>query len=90
MKKLTIRLGDDSYEDLRDLAKDRGLSMAGLVRFAVDTTFEDELDAMAGLRGYNEYLMHPEDAISFDDFLKERGITREDLEAYNEVADDHP
>ncbi len=74
MKRLLVNLDDEMYEDLRRLAFEKSVPMARLVRFAIDKTFEDDLDRIAGERGLEDYLKDPSKAISLDDLLKENGI----------------
>ncbi len=74
MKRLLVNLDEEMYEDLRRLAFEKSVPMARLVRFAIDKTFEDDLDRVAGERGLEEYLKDPSTAISLDDLLKENGI----------------
>ena len=52
-------LDDDFHEDLKELAHRKKTTMAALVRYAVDITFEDELDVIAGERSLEEYLRRP-------------------------------
>ena len=74
MKKLLVYLDEDLHEDLKELAHRRKTTMASLVRHALDATFEDELDVIAGERGLNEHLKDPSSTISLDDLLKEMNI----------------
>jgi hypothetical protein len=74
MKKLMVYLDDDFHEDLKELAHRKKTTMAALVRYALDSTFEDDLDVIAGEHSLQEYLRDPSSAISLDDFLKEMGI----------------
>lgn len=74
MKKLLVYLDEDSHEDLKLLALRKKTTMAALVRHAIDATFEDELDAIAGQRALEEHLQDPSSTMTLDDFLKERGI----------------
>ena len=74
MKKLLVYLDEERHEDLKELAHRKKTTMAALIRHAVEEVFEDELDAIAGVRGLEEYLKDPSSAISLDDFLKEQGI----------------
>ena len=74
MKKLLVYLDDDFHGDLKELAHRKKTTMAALVRYAVDKTFEDELDAIAGEASLEEYLRDPSSGISLDEYLKERGI----------------
>ena len=74
MKKLLVYLDEDFHADLKELAHQKKVSMGALVRFAVDKTFEDELDGIAAQRGFEEHLRDPSGTISLDDFLKEQGL----------------
>ena len=74
MAKLLVYLDEDFHADLKELALRKKTTMAALVRYALDYTFEDDLDAIAGQRSFEEYLRDPASAISLDDYLKERGI----------------
>ena len=74
MKRLLVNLDEEMYEDLRRLAFEKNVAMAKLVRFAIDKTFEDELDRIAGMRGLEEYLKDPSRAASLDELLEENGI----------------
>ena len=60
MKKLMIYLSEDVHEDLRQLAFRKRTSMAALVRYALDKTFEDELDVIAGERALEEAAKNPD------------------------------
>jgi hypothetical protein len=74
MKKLMVYLDEDFHEDLKELAHRKKTTMAALVRYALDYTFEDELDVIGAEHGWQEYLKDPSSAISLDDYLKERGL----------------
>ena len=74
MKKLMVYLDEEVHEDLKVLALRHKTSMAELVRYAIDKTFEDQLDVIAAQRSWEEYLRDPSSAISLDEYLKERGI----------------
>jgi hypothetical protein len=74
MAKLLVYLDEDVHGDLKELAHRKKTTMAALVRYALDHTFEDELDAIAGERSLDEYLQDPSSATSLDEYLKERGI----------------
>jgi hypothetical protein len=74
MKKLMIYLSDDVHEDLRLLAFQKRTSMAALVRYALDKTFEDELDVIAGERALEEYAADPTQAVTLDEYMERRGI----------------
>jgi hypothetical protein len=74
MAKLLVYLDEDFHGDLKELAHRKKTSMAALVRYALDKTFEDELDVIAGEASLEEYLRDPSSGISLDDYLKEHGI----------------
>ena len=73
MKRLLVNLDDDMYEDLRRLAFEKNVPMARLVRFAIDKTFEDELDRIGGMRGLEEYAKDPSVAMTLEEFLESQG-----------------
>ena len=74
MKKLLVYLDEDFHADLKEMAHRKKTTMAALVRYSLDATFEDDLDAIAGERGLAKYLSEPSSAISLDDYVKERGL----------------
>ena len=76
MKKLMIYLNEDVHEDLRQLAFRKRTSMAALVRYAVDKTFEDELDVIAGERALEEAARDPSSTMTLDEYLEKRGHVR--------------
>lgn len=72
MKKLLVYMDEDRHEDLKMLAQRHNTSMADLIRFAIEETFEDDLDAMRGERALAEAAEHPESTISWEEFKAER------------------
>ena len=76
MKKLMIYLNEDVHEDLRQLAFRKRTSMAALVRYAVDKTFEDELDVIAGERALEEAARNPESTMTLAEYIEKRGLLR--------------
>ena len=74
MKKLLVHLDEDFHEDLKELAHRKKTSMAALVRYALDYTFEDDLDVIAGERALDEALTDPSSTISLDEYIKRRGL----------------
>lgn len=74
MKRLLVTFDDDAYEDLRRLAFEKKVPMAQLVRFALDKTFEDDLDVIAGMRGLEEHLKDPSNSISIEEFMESQGF----------------
>ena len=78
MKKLMIYLNDDLHEDLKALAFRRRTTMAALVRYALDTTFEDELDVIAGERALEEAARDPSGGMTLEQYLEKRGLALPD------------
>jgi hypothetical protein len=78
VKKLLVYLDEDRHEDLKMLALRHKATMAALIRYALEETFEDQLDAMRGERVFEEHLRDPSGSISLDDYMKERGIALQD------------
>ena len=74
MKKLLVYLDEDRHEDLKELAHRKKTTMAALVRYAVDYTFEDELDVISGERALDEALSDPSSTITLDEYIKRRGL----------------
>ena len=72
MKKLMVYLDEDMHEDLRGLAFRRKTTMAALVRYAIDKTFEDELDAVAAERALDEAARHPEEVVTLEEYMEQR------------------
>ncbi len=78
MKKLMVYLDEEMHEDLRVLAFRKRTTMAALIRFALDKTFEDELDALVAERSLEEYAANPEAAITLEEYMQRRGIAIQD------------
>jgi hypothetical protein len=74
MKKLMVYLDDDFHDDLKELAHRKKTTMAALVRYAVDLTFEDELDVISGEKALDEALSDPSSTITLDEYIKRRGL----------------
>ena len=72
--KLMVYLDEDMHEDLRALAFRKKTTMAALVRYALDKTFEDELDAIAAERALEEAARHPEDIVTLEEYMEQRGL----------------
>ena len=72
MKKLMVYLDQDMHEDLRVLAFHKKTTMAALVRYALDKTFEDELDAIAGERALEEAARDPASTMSWEEYKRQR------------------
>jgi hypothetical protein len=74
LKRLLVNLDDDMYEDLRRLAFEKNVPMAKLVRFAIDKTFEDELDSVAITRGLEEHADDPSGTMTIEEYMESRRI----------------
>jgi predicted DNA-binding protein len=74
MKKLMIYVEEEMHEDLRLLAFRKRTTMAALIRYAVDKTFEDELDAIVAEKALDEYAANPEAAVTLEEYMQRRGI----------------
>jgi hypothetical protein len=56
---------DDLHELMRELAVRKKTSMSKLILAAIEDTYEDEIDAIAGERGLAEHLADPSSSISW-------------------------
>jgi hypothetical protein len=74
MAKLLVYLDEDFHADLKELAHRKKTTMAALVRYAVDYTFEDELDVIAGERALDEALSDSSSTITLDEYIERRGL----------------
>jgi hypothetical protein len=74
MKRLLVSLDDDRYEDLRRLAFEKKTAMANLVRYALEKTFEDQLDVIAGARGLEEHLRDPSGTVTIEEYIESQGL----------------
>ena len=74
MKKLMVYLDEDTHEDLKTLAFQAKTTMAALVRYALDKTFEDELDAIAAERALDEAARDPEEIVTLEQYMEQRGL----------------
>jgi hypothetical protein len=73
MKKLTVYFDEESYEDLKEFAQRKHASIAALVRYAVDKTFEDELDTIASERALAEAEADPSSStMSLKEYMAKR------------------
>ena len=73
-KKLMVYFDEDSHQDLKELALKKRTTMAALVRYALDKTFEDALDLIASERALAEAAEHPEETMTLDEYLEQRGL----------------
>lgn len=74
MAKLLVYLDEDFHADLKELALRKKTTMAALVRYAVDKTFEDELDDISSSRALDEMLTNPDQVVTLDEYIRKRGL----------------
>jgi hypothetical protein len=74
MKKLMVYLDEDMHEDLRQLAFTKRTTMAALVRYALDKTFEDDLDVIAADRALEEAARDPDNVMTLEAYMESRGL----------------
>jgi len=72
MKRVLVSIPEDLHELIRELAHRKKTSMSRLILAAVEDTYEDEIDMIAGEIGLAEYLANPEDSISIQDYIAKR------------------
>ncbi len=68
MKRLLVTLPEELHEDLRELAHRRRTTMSALLREAVETAYEDELDAILVDRTLEESARDPSASMSWEEF----------------------
>jgi hypothetical protein len=69
---MLVSMPDDLHELMRELAFRKKTSISKLVLAAVEDTYEDEIDVIAGEKGLAEYLANPDDSISIQDYIAKR------------------
>ncbi len=74
MKKVTFRIDEERYEDLRVLVANSGGNVSDAIREAIEVAFEDQLDAIAMEREMEEYQREPTSFVIWDEFKKSRGL----------------
>ncbi len=75
MKKTMIYLQEETHEGLRKMAFTHRVSIAELIRRAVDSAYgEDIEDIMDMEREAAEYRQHPETSIDLDTYLEQREL----------------
>ncbi len=72
MKRILVSMPDELHELMRELALRKRTSVSKLVLAAVEDTYEDEIDVIAGEKGLAEYLANPDDSISIQDYIAKR------------------
>ena len=72
MKKLTAYLDNELHEGMKALAFRKHTTMAALVRYALDRTFEDDLDVIAGERAMEEAARDPSSTMTLEEYRARR------------------
>ncbi len=72
MARLTLSLSENLHEDIRELARQKDASMSALLRYALDKTFEDDLDVIAGNRALEEARRDPSSTMLWTDYVASR------------------
>ncbi len=72
MKRLLIQLPEELHQDLRELAHRHKASMSELVRRAIESVYEEELDGLMADREFDAYKADPSTAVTLDEFLAGR------------------
>ena len=73
MKKTMIYLSEETHEGLRKLAFERRVSIAELIRQAVDVVYGEDIEDIAVMEQESaDYEANPEGSIDLDTYLKER------------------
>jgi hypothetical protein len=71
MTRILVTIPDDLQDTLKELAVRHRTSVSKLILAAVEDTYEDELDAIAGERALERHLADPSSYVSWDE-VKER------------------
>jgi hypothetical protein len=72
MKKMLVYIDEERHEDLKRLALRHNTSMADLIRFAIEETFEDDLDLMRVERRLEEAAVDPSGTMSWEEYKASR------------------
>ncbi len=70
-KRIAVYLDEDMHQLMALLARRHSTSMSRLVLAAIEDTYEDQLDAIAGERGRAEYLADPTSAITWEELKRQ-------------------
>ena len=72
MARMTLSLSEDLREDLRELARQKKASMSALLRYALDKTFEDDLDDISSRRALEEAEREPTSTMLWSEYVSAR------------------
>jgi hypothetical protein len=70
----SLRVSEDDAALIRKYAEMNGMSISDLLRQSVLEKIEDEIDLASWRQAYEEYLAHPEGAVTLDELGKELGL----------------
>lgn len=76
MKRILVSMPDELHELMRELAVRKKTSVSKLVLAAVEDTYEDEIDVIAGEIGLADFLSDPNHGISLEELIARRGAVR--------------
>ena len=78
MKKTMVYLPEQTHEGLRKLAFEHRLSIAELIRRAVDAAYGEDIEDISDMeREIAGYEANPEGSIGLDTYLKQREASRD-------------
>ena len=73
MKKTMIYLPEETHEGLRKLAFENRVSIAQLIRLAVDSVYGEDIEDIRDMeQEIADYEANPEGTVDLDTYLKER------------------
>lgn len=72
MRRILVSMPEELHELMRELALRKRTSVSKLILAAVEDTYEDEIDVIAGEKGLEEYLADPAAAITLDELIARR------------------
>jgi Arc/MetJ-type ribon-helix-helix transcriptional regulator len=67
MTRILVSIPDDLHDLLREVAGRNRTSMSKLILAAVEDTYEDEMDAIAGERALARHMADPSSTVSWDE-----------------------
>lgn len=74
MATITFRTSNEEKEMIKELAKHHGMTLSDFIKETIMRKIEDELDYKIADERFSEYERTGEDAIPFNEVLKEFGI----------------
>ena len=74
MATITFRTSNEEKEMIKELAKHHGMTLSDFIKETIMRKIEDELDYQIADERFSEYESTGEDAIPFNEILKEFGI----------------